>query len=153
MRVFADLFARTALCLSVTSAVVAFLYHPTVVPENARDTRIELGLFLDDGRFVPTDVVPLEVGTTFGWRLHVTDDRPVSWHEELTAPAPPREWLGDDFVVVDSGRTAISDHTVAPVDGVIEHAWIITEGDPAGMHELRVFVDDALAADFHFVVR
>ena len=78
MRVFADLFARTALCLSVSSAVVAFLYHPSVVPHTARDARIEMGVFAADGSFQPTDVVPLQVGTTFGWRMAVAGDAPVS---------------------------------------------------------------------------
>lgn len=152
MRVFADLFARTALCLSVVSAVVAFLYHPAVVPHAVRDAHVQFGVFTDDG-FVETDIVPLQVGTTFGWRMSVSGDEAVSWHEELTTPAPPREWLGGDFVVVDEGRTAISDHIVEPSCGMLEHAWIITEGDPAGMHEMRLFVEDQLVSDFHFVVR
>jgi hypothetical protein len=148
-----DAFVRTSLCLTVAAVVTTFIYLPTLsMPEgDATETEaepgavFEFGVYTDDG-FVPATRVPLTVGTTFGWRLYLGDcdgDGPaVDFVEVLRAPTAPREWLGSGFDVSDDGTTSTLRDTVWPVDGVIENAWVVTEGDPAGVHEVRVTVGD-----------
>ena len=102
---------------------------------------------------MPSAVVPLQVGVVFGWRLAVADDAPIAWREVLRAPAEPRAWLGEDFTVSSDNRSAIFDNVSIPEDGAIAHAWEITEGDPAGLHEMRVRIEGGRERVFHFVVR
>lgn len=104
--------------------------------------------------FVETSRVPLVVGATFGWRMHlVGKGQTVKLREELTLPAPPRTWRHDGHTDVSADhRTAVTERAVSPADGWLENYWSFTEGDPEGLYTLRIFVDDQLAREFRFRV-
>ncbi len=97
--------------------------------------------------FAPGTSLPLRDGQEFAWRLVVKTTKPfVRVREELTLPAEPRTW-GDPEPEVKrrttpDGRTAITEWRLAPVDGVLQSAWTVTTGDPAGTWVLKLKVED-----------
>lgn len=124
-----------------------------------RVLKAEFGLFSNTGgpAFVPSKIVPLKEGQSFGWILLVdTAKTSVSQREEFTLPLQPATW-GDPpptgvRVISDDGRTAISVQQAAPDKGVLFNVWQIAPGDPAGHHTIRVFIEGVLAGDFEFEV-
>jgi hypothetical protein len=156
LRLAADLLLRSVLVLSISLGVAALLDDQQGRPEpglGARVTAAEFGTWTRCNDFVATADVPLVEGQTFGWRIAVPDGRPVSWQEELILPAAPAVWSGAHFVAVsDDGRIATTSGAALPWEGSIEHAWSITEGDPAGDYELRLWIDGRLHERFFFRV-
>jgi hypothetical protein len=156
LRIAADLTARSLLALTVSVGVAGVLVDGDFFlreQPSARVTGTEFGSWTPCGTFVAADRVPLAVGETFGWQIEVPDGRPVVWREELVLPAPPSQWSGAHFIdISDDGRVATTAGVDVPWDGVIEHAWSITEGDPPGEYELRLWIDGRLHERFTFVV-
>lgn len=127
---------------------------PTRAPaaDEVQVLKAEVGLLgaLDaSGRqpFRPGTLLPLRDGQEFAWRLVVKTNKPfVRVREELTLPAEPRTW-GDPEPDIKrrttpDGRTAITEWRLAPVDGVLQSAWTVTTGDPAGTWVLKLKVED-----------
>lgn len=156
LRLAADLLLRSALALGVSVGVASALVDGGVflhVEPSARIAATTFGAWTECGALLATDHVPLVVGQAFGWRIEVPDGRPVVWHEELILPEAPAEWSGAQFVdISDDGRVATTAGVDIPFEGAIEHTWSITEGDPAGDYELRLWVDGQLQDRFFFHV-
>jgi hypothetical protein len=157
LRLAADLLFRSWFALA-SALVVASLVHDSDffrlldVQPSDRVANSEFGVYGCDG-FTRTTEVDLVPGETFGWRLEVPDGRPVMWREELVLPSAPMQWSGANFVdIKDGGRTAVTAGIDMPYDGVMAHAWNITDGDPPGEYELRLWVDGQLHEIFRFQV-
>jgi hypothetical protein len=158
LRLAADLLFRSWFSLA-TALLVASVVHDSDVfrlmdiQPSERVTTTEFGVY-DCGGFVRTTEVDLMEGETFGWRLEVPDGQPVMWREELVLPSAPLRWSGANFVgIKDDGRTAVTAGVDLPFDGGLAHAWNITDGDPPGDYELRLWVDGQLHDIFRFTVR
>jgi hypothetical protein len=155
-RLVADLAARSLLCFGIAAAVASFLRDP-VPPapptSSCEDTYAQFGAVDRDGDLTVTDVIPLVPGQEFGWRVAVDDTFAHTWREVLITPAAPREWIGSDLVITNDGTVGVTERSEVAVNGVLEHAWTITDGDPAGAHELQLYLDGRLVNTFRFVVR
>jgi len=155
IRLASDLFFRSFLGFGVAVAVASFLEGESVLlfeQPNERVAATAFGAYTDCGEFVPTTDIQLVVGETFAWRIAVPDGGPVAWREELILPNAPLQWSGAHFVDIrDDGRVAVTAGIDHPLGGVVEHAWSITEGDPAGDYQLRLWIDGDLhqVIDFH----
>lgn len=155
IRLASDLFFRSFLGFGVAVAVAAFLQNEGVLftHPSARVATTSFGIYDGCDDFVATDDVPLAVGQTFAWRVSVPDGQPVAWREELVLPSAPMTWSGAHFVDIrDDGRVAVTAGVDVPWEGAVEHAWSITEGDPAGDYELRLWIDGELHEVFDFHV-
>jgi hypothetical protein len=126
-RVVVDLFLRSLLCFGIALAVYGVVRPdaPRPAPQCVAAPPAVFGIVDGRGAFVPTDVVPLVVGQEFGENLEVTDN----------------------------GLVGVTERTERARGGVLEHGWIITEGDPAGPYELQLFVDGWHVQTFRFVLR
>lgn len=102
--------------------------------------------------FNETDHLHLVPGTIFGWRLKLREPMStVMLREEFVLPAAPTYWgLGADTRLSDDRTVAVTERLVAPVDGWLAREWTMTEGDPAGPYEMRVFLNDQLVKTFRF---
>ena len=102
--------------------------------------------------FSETDHIHLVPGTTFGWQLKLRDPTTsVMLREEFVLPAPPAHWgLGADTRLSDDRRTAVTEHLITPSEGWLQRDWSVTEGDPEGAYEMRVFLNDELVRTFKF---
>lgn len=160
-RLTADLLTRCILAVGVTLTVAGLIHQHTdddsgfaQLNISDRVAQTEFGVYGCHG-FAHGDQVPLIHGQTFAWRVWVPDGGPVSWREELVLPSPPAEWSGANFIEFrDDGRTAVTAGFDEPLaDGIIEHAWSITDGDPPGDYELRLWIDGSLHQVFRFQVQ
>ena len=156
-RLVADLLFRSLLGFGVAVVVSAALQGESVFlveQPSARVAATAFGIYDDCAGFTTTTQVPLQPGQTFSWRLAVPDGQPVAWREELILPEAPLQWSGAHFVDIrDNGKVAVTAGVDLPYDGVVEHAWAITPGDPAGRYELRLWIDGDLHQVFRFDVQ
>ncbi len=99
-----------------------------------------------------TDTVVLEPGTSFGWRIKLKNPvTTVRLTEEFVLPAPPAHWgLTRDTEVTADRRVAVTEKNVTPEDGWIDNGWVVTEGDPEGLYEMRIYLDGDLVQTFRF---
>lgn len=99
-----------------------------------------------------TDTVVLEPGTSFGWRIRLKNPvTTVRLTEEFVLPAPPSHWgLTRDTHVTNDGRVAVTHKDLSPNDGWIDNGWVVTEGDPEGLYEMRIYLDGDLVQTFRF---
>ena len=106
--------------------------------------------------FFPTTKVPLKEGDAYGWRITIDNYQgEVKWREVLTLPKYPETWITEDhknFSISADGKTAISQRTVIPINGVIENFWTIAAGDPLGKHQIEVYIDERLIGTFVFEI-
>jgi len=107
--------------------------------------------------FSETDHIHLAPGTTFGWRLKLQSPlsndpmRAVLMREEFVLPSAPSNWgLGPNTQVSGDKKMAVTERVMSPTDGWLSREWSITEGDPEGAYEMRVFLDDKLVQTFQF---
>jgi hypothetical protein len=156
LRLAADLTARSLLALTVSLGVASALVDGEVFLRTEPSVRVSsaaFGSWTPCGAFLPADRVELVPGATFGWHVEIPDGRPVVWREELVLPAAPAQWSGAHFIdISDDGRVATTAGVDVPWGGVIEHTWSITDGDPPGEYELRLWIDGRLHERFRFVV-
>ena len=122
---------------------------PKIVP------LVEFGLFARPERgadFKSTRTFPLIPGVNYGWRLHVDDRRSViPIREELVLPRAPKVWTSvNNLRITADGRTGITENDATVVDGMVEHATTVAEGDPPGRYTIRLFVDNKLVGQFQF---
>jgi len=104
--------------------------------------------------FVETSRVPLVVGATFGWRMHLVNaPEELAVREELVLPAAPETWRHDGNTEISGDRTtAATEMLVQPTDGWFSNSWSFTEGDPEGIYSMRIYVGEALVKEFRFRV-
>ena len=130
-------------------------------PQVVEVVNTEFGLFTgnqsDGYSFEPATVIPNDVRVSYGWRIKVkTSSQWVRVREEFILPKKPETWGGPsrpDRLIVDDGRACISKRTQPVVDGVISQIWGLAPGDPNGIYEFKVYVDDKLIGDFKFEVK
>jgi hypothetical protein len=109
-------------------------------------------------QFLPSTVLPLSDGQSFGWRMTIkTNKKWVRVREELTLPAEPKTW-GDpepDLKRKTSadGRTATTELLLEPVAGVIQFSWTVTTGDPRGTWVLKLRIEDQAEQVFKLQAR
>jgi hypothetical protein len=154
-RIVADIFCRAALCLGISFAYAAAVQRTEPDPQPALVESADFGLYTPCGHFVRTDHVPLVPGQSFAWRVQLSDPNAVvTWTEEIILPAAPELWRSSDpFELRDGGRIAVTERAEIAVDGVLEHGWTITEGDPAGEYEVRIRVNGEPVESFTFDVQ
>jgi hypothetical protein len=106
--------------------------------------------------FFPTTTVPLKEGDAYGWRIKIDNYQgKVKWREVLTLPKPPETWItqnNKNFSISKDGKTATSQRTQTPVNGMIENFWTVSTGDPLGKHQIQVYIDERLIASFEFEI-
>lgn len=155
IRIATDLVCRSLLCFGIAAAVGGLVREP---PRDVQAGEPELsaavfGIYDELSDFTATEVVPLRVGQEFGWRLALDDDGLHRWREVLITPEAPREWIGSDLTISGCGRVGVTDRTEVAHGGLLEHTWTVTEGDPAGPHEIHLYLDDELVNVFRFSVQ
>lgn len=163
-RVVADLVSRSLLCFGIAAAVGGLLrdfaplqdaFSPTPrapAAASAPTETVTFGVVDDFGDITPTEYVPLVPGQQFGWQLDVGDQGLHTWREVLITPAAPREWVGNDLILVDDGKVGITERTEVAIGGSYWHAWTITDGDPAGQHVIELWLDGRLVKRVPFVI-
>ncbi len=123
----------------------------------------EFGVFdASDARatsFVPTRIVPHQVGQRYGWIIEVRSPRrSLSVREEyLLAGAesakPDSGPLGEVLDFSQQRRNQVSQRQLVPVDGAIYGEWAIGPNEPAGRRHLRVVIEDQVAVSFEYEVK
>jgi hypothetical protein len=123
----------------------------------------QFGLFAPNsaGRLVltPSKIVPDRKGQRYGWAIRLQTTRPtVRWREELTLPAAPATWGGEELppdiqTISRDNRTSVIQADVVPVNGMIENVWEVAPGDPRGHYVIRVTIDGANLQVFEFDVK
>lgn len=116
-------------------------------------------------KFCPTRTIELIPGRQFGWRFRVrTQKDTVKLRVALTLPAAPKEWtrfgeIVDQQVSKDGCMKISADRRTATVDdefnaqtGWVMDSWVVAEGDPAGPHVVRIFINEKLVRIFRFHV-
>jgi hypothetical protein len=121
----------------------------------------EFGLIVkgEDGvvQFKAADKIPLVAGQMYGWRLRFRGQRKiVGLREEFQLPVAPKVWnspdSGGDFKVSPDGRTGTTEADAIIEDGALMHAWAVADGDPAGAHVIRLYLEGKLVRTFNFEV-
>lgn len=153
-RVAADLVCRSLLCFGMAAAIGGLVQSSSLAGFDAapNDGQVVFGVVDDLGDLSASEVIPLAPGQQFGWRLAVEDQGMHTWREVLITPSAPREWIGADLTIVEQGRVGITERTEVAVGGALEHAWTITEGDPAGHHLIELWLDGRLVKRVSFVL-
>lgn len=124
--------------------------------------RAEFGVLKTDDEgnetFVPTNSLPAEDGTVFGWVVEVDTNREtLHWQERMRLPKAPSDW-GDaledpDIVISKDGRSVAAQGDDEVVDGQLERFyWTLAPGDPPGDYEMDVAVEGRTVAHFRFHV-
>jgi len=135
-------------------------YNQSIINQQIFVNKSEFGVKIvnSEGKvnFFPTTKVPLKEGDAYGWRITINNYQgKVQWREVLTLPKYPETWITQDhknFSISADGKTAISQRTVTPVNGVIENFWTIYSGDPLGKHQIEVYIDERLIGTFVFEI-
>ncbi|MTJ52876.1 hypothetical protein FJR38_09540 [Anabaena sp. UHCC 0253] len=142
-----------------SNASIALAESPLKYAQSVAN-KTEFGVRIVDSEgkvnFFPTTTVPLKEGDAYGWRIKLDNYQgKVKWREVLTLPKPPETWITQDsknFSISADGKTAISQRTATPVNGVIENFWTVSPGDPLGKHQIQVYIDERLIATFAFEI-
>jgi len=109
-------------------------------------------------QFTQGPYVPRVEGQAYGWFIKLEGHgKQVRWREEFTMPVAPKSWGAPETqgrrTVSADGRTAITERTVVPEQGMIVNIWEIGKGDPPGKYRIQVFVEGKPAGTFDFEVR
>ena len=106
---------------------------------------------LETAVYKPETVVPGHVYSTEGLKIAEQLFRGLLMIDGELNVLPS---MADNLRVSSDGRigTTVRTHEVAP-DGILEHVWTVTEGDPAGVHELQPWIDGAPMKTFRFTIR
>ena len=104
--------------------------------------------------FTETDRLVFEAGARFGWRIRLNNPADsVLLREELVLPASPLRWtVSPSTQIAADGQRATTTKVVWPAHGWISNGWTLTEGDPLGPYETRVFLNGVLVRTFRFDV-
>jgi hypothetical protein len=157
------LFVSLSFLLGVTTPALAVntpKYNQSIINKQIVVNKSEFGVRIinSEGKanFFPTTTVPLKKGDAYGWRIKLDNYQgKVKWREVLILPKHPETWTTEDhknFSISADGKTAISQRTVIPVNGMIENFWTISPGDPLGKHQIQVYIDERLIHTFVFEV-
>ncbi len=102
----------------------------------------------------PAARLKMQAGKTFGWQMKLkTAAKSLLVREEYFLPSAPKKWEIDQAITTISQdrRIAISEFRMGSPE-IIENAWRFVKGDPKGKYRIRVFIEDELVRDFHFIV-
>jgi hypothetical protein len=149
-------------------AAITTKYDQSIINQKIVVNKSEFGVKIvsAEGKvnFFPTTTVPLKEGDAYGWRITLDNYQgnvkdkvkgKVKWREVLTLPQAPETWTTENnknFSISKDGKTAISQRTVTPVNGVIENFWTISSGDPLGKHQIEVYIGESLIGTFVFEI-
>lgn len=124
--------------------------------------RFEFGVVTDRSGLVqdwgmhPVVVIPNLSGIQYAWRIKLKYPSPVFVREEFSLPEPPATWKIRQqelrSAVSRGGDECVLEGFQLSDDGWIGHAWIISNGDPAGSYQIKVFVNGKEARTFRFNV-
>ena len=71
-------------------------------------------------------------------------------------PAPPRSWGSVEAegytTLAADGRTAVTDFRSELLKPFVGNSWILENGDPLGVHAMRIYVKGEYVTTFEFVV-
>jgi hypothetical protein len=106
----------------------------------------------------PSSEIPAFPGQQYGWVVKLRNaPEYVHWKEEFHLPLPPLTWGPDpsDYTrtISEDNTTATSEGTSRLEEGSLWNVWTYVEGDPTGLHRIRVYVEGDLVADFPFVIQ
>jgi hypothetical protein len=120
--------------------------------------KAEFGIFRVDESgsltFIPTNKVPLQEGTSYGWQIQLDGyEGSVTWKEVFKLPKPAETWVNSENVTISEDRTeAVTVRTVQTEDGIIANSWSVAAGDPVGNHKIEIYIDNRRVASFNFEV-
>jgi hypothetical protein len=155
-----------ALVLAAQTASAEALPVVTATHFLAMDpTRGEAGI-------VETRRIPHRPGAScYQWVIAVApESRRLAIRELFELPAPAEQWgtdpnpftevttevttdLSNQFTAVAADRSrAVTQIDESLDDGLLTHGWCVAEGDPAGLHRIRVFVGERLLHQFDFEI-
>ncbi|MUG92172.1 hypothetical protein F7734_06750 [Scytonema sp. UIC 10036] len=104
--------------------------------------------------FTPTNKVPLENETAYGWRIQLKGYQgQVTWREVYRLPKAAQNWgppASAEFSVSGDKTQATTLRTVYTKNGVIGNTWTVSPGDPSGKHTIEVFVNNIQVGKFEF---
>ncbi len=105
-------------------------------------------------RLMDSEVVPLQVGQRYGWRMYLRTNRSqIRVKEEITM-AGPTTWGGSSELKVSAdGRSATKMREVDGTIGFIGGVWGVNGDDPAGVVEIKVTIEDKAEQRFKFVLK
>ncbi|XHR81736.1 MAG: hypothetical protein ACFKPT_26590 [Gloeotrichia echinulata GP01] len=172
LRIWAATVVLTASCLisgvitlNPSNATSAFKKNAIASskPSNTKPiivTKAEFGIQNVDAQgkvvFIPTDKVPFEEGSKYGWRIQLQNYKgEVTWREVLQLPNRPDTWgidSGQELSISANGQEAVTKRTVKTTHGLIQNFWTITPGDPVGKHKIAVYIDDRMIASMEFEI-
>ncbi len=103
-------------------------------------------------KYYETNAVPLLWDRAcFGWRTFIGGpNRQVEMVEVLTLSAPAKTMIHGPETVVENNQRAVTKSREWVVDGFIQRAWCILEGDPPGTYRYDVTIDGEARGEFVF---
>ncbi len=111
---------------------------------------------IKDWKLHPVVVVPNLPGVQYAWKLKCKDTNPVFVREEFTLPEPPSTWkIKQDEAATEltkGGQQCILESFQPTDEGWLGHSWTVSQGDPAGRYEIKLWVNGIFAHHFIFNV-
>jgi hypothetical protein len=103
-------------------------------------------------KYYETNAVPLLwERACFGWRTFIGGpNRQVEMVEVLTLSAPAKTMIHGPETVVENNQRAVTRTREWVMDGFIQRAWCILEGDPPGTYRYDVTIDGEPRGEFVF---
>lgn len=104
----------------------------------------------------PVVVVPNLPGVQYAWKLKCKNSNPVFVREEFTLPEAPSTWkIKQDEASTEltkGGQQCILESFQPTDEGWLGHSWTVSQGDPAGRYEIKLWVNGVFAHQFIFNV-
>lgn len=104
----------------------------------------------------PVVVVPNLPGVQYAWKLKCKNTNPMFVREEFTLPEPPSTWKikqGEaSSELLKGGQQCVLESFQPTDDGWLGHAWTVSNGDPSGRYEIKIWLNGKLAHHFTFNV-
>jgi len=103
-------------------------------------------------RYFETNAVPLLWDRAcFGWRTYIGGpNRVVDMVEVLTLSGPAKTMIHGPETVVENNQRAVTKSQERVINGFIQRAWCILEGDPPGTYRYEVTIDGQPRGEFIF---
>ena len=107
-----------------------------------------------DGRIrhFETNAIPLLWNRAcFGWRSFIGGpNRSVDMVEVLTLSSPAKTMIHGPETVVENNQRAVTKTREMVIDGFIQRAWCILEGDPPGTYRYDITIDGEPRGEYVF---
>ncbi len=110
---------------------------------------------LRDGSVRESTSVPLRpITACYRWRIDVPpQDRTIAVRWRVGDPIARQRSPEREFTAVSQDRVSAVTEFQAPLsEGSFGHGWCVAPGDPAGTHNMRIYVGDRLIHSFEFQV-